>query len=212
VAPKYSLRSRLVASFLGLLPVWEFSCVRIPILRYHLRRITRATSPYRCRHGRVTPSLCSRPISFSISPPEVIVTSRRRARSVAAWYAQVGLGHSIGLGYVILTLRELSDCRSRGSRHERAPRSLRSLASSRVVTSPASTTAEHRVRVRDTSGRRPRRPRAGRRRPLYARPDAPRDLAAFFRWPPGLLRHPRAAAVGRGRLKGIRGSLKAGEG
>ncbi len=41
-------------------------------------------------------------------PPELIVASRRRARSVAAWYAQAGMGHSIGLGYVVLTLRELS--------------------------------------------------------------------------------------------------------
>lgn len=41
-------------------------------------------------------------------PPDVVVASRRRARSVAAWYAQVGMGHSIGLGYLVLTLRELS--------------------------------------------------------------------------------------------------------
>lgn len=41
-------------------------------------------------------------------PPEVVVTSRRRARSQAAWYAEAGMGHSIGLGYLVLTLRELS--------------------------------------------------------------------------------------------------------
>jgi len=41
-------------------------------------------------------------------PPDGVVASRRRARSVAAWYAQAGMGHSIGLGYVVLTLRELS--------------------------------------------------------------------------------------------------------
>lgn len=41
-------------------------------------------------------------------PPDVVVTSRRRARSQAAWYAEATMGHSIGLGYVVLTLRELS--------------------------------------------------------------------------------------------------------
>lgn len=41
-------------------------------------------------------------------PPDAVVASRRRARSVAAWYAQAGMGHSVGLGYVVLTLRELS--------------------------------------------------------------------------------------------------------
>jgi transcriptional regulator with XRE-family HTH domain len=41
-------------------------------------------------------------------PPEIVVTSRRRARSVAAWYADAAMGHSIGLGYLVLTLRELS--------------------------------------------------------------------------------------------------------
>ena len=34
--------------------------------------------------------------------------ARRRARSQAAWYAQAGMGHSIGLGYLVLTLRELA--------------------------------------------------------------------------------------------------------
>ena len=42
------------------------------------------------------------------APPEIVVTSRRRARSVAAWYANAAMGHSIGLGYLVLTLRELS--------------------------------------------------------------------------------------------------------
>jgi transcriptional regulator with XRE-family HTH domain len=41
-------------------------------------------------------------------PPEAVVAARRRARSVAAWYAQAGMGHSVGLGYVVLTLRELA--------------------------------------------------------------------------------------------------------
>jgi len=41
-------------------------------------------------------------------PPEIVVTSRRRARSAAAWYADTAMGHSIGLGYLVLTLRELS--------------------------------------------------------------------------------------------------------
>ena len=41
-------------------------------------------------------------------PPEIVVSSRRRARSVAAWYADAAMGHSIGLGYLVLTLRELS--------------------------------------------------------------------------------------------------------
>jgi transcriptional regulator with XRE-family HTH domain len=40
--------------------------------------------------------------------PDAVVTARRRARSVAAWYAQAGMGHSIGLGYLVLTLRELA--------------------------------------------------------------------------------------------------------
>ena len=42
------------------------------------------------------------------APPELVVTSRRRARSQAAWYADAAMRHSIGLGYVVLTLRELS--------------------------------------------------------------------------------------------------------
>lgn len=41
-------------------------------------------------------------------PPEAVVTTRRRTRSVPAWYAHAGMGHSIGLGYLILTLRELA--------------------------------------------------------------------------------------------------------
>jgi transcriptional regulator with XRE-family HTH domain len=48
------------------------------------------------------------PTHSRYEPPEIIVDSRRRARSVAAWYAQVGQGHSIVLGYLVLTLRELS--------------------------------------------------------------------------------------------------------
>jgi hypothetical protein len=48
------------------------------------------------------------PSQSRYEPPEIVVTSRRRARSVAAWYAQAGMGHSIGLGYLVLTLRELS--------------------------------------------------------------------------------------------------------
>jgi len=31
-------------------------------------------------------------------------TTPRRTRSVPAWYAHAGMGHSIGLGYLILTL------------------------------------------------------------------------------------------------------------
>jgi DNA-binding XRE family transcriptional regulator len=41
-------------------------------------------------------------------PPDLVVTSRRRARSQAAWYAEATMGQSIGIGYLILTLRELS--------------------------------------------------------------------------------------------------------
>jgi len=40
--------------------------------------------------------------------PDAVVTERRRARSLAAWYAQAGMGHAIGLGYLELTLRELA--------------------------------------------------------------------------------------------------------
>jgi transcriptional regulator with XRE-family HTH domain len=48
------------------------------------------------------------PSQFGYGSPEAIVKARRRARSVAAWYAQAGMGHSIGLGYLVLTLRELA--------------------------------------------------------------------------------------------------------
>ena len=47
------------------------------------------------------------PSQSRYDPPEA-VTTRRWARSVPAWYAHAGMGHSIGLGYLILTLRELA--------------------------------------------------------------------------------------------------------
>ena len=40
--------------------------------------------------------------------PETVTTTRHRVRSVPAWNAHAGMGHSIGLGYLILTLRELT--------------------------------------------------------------------------------------------------------
>jgi transcriptional regulator with XRE-family HTH domain len=41
-------------------------------------------------------------------PPDRVVALRRRHRSRGAWYADGGTGHSIGLGYLVLTMREIS--------------------------------------------------------------------------------------------------------
>ena len=40
-------------------------------------------------------------------PPTSVVVDRRTRRSQGAWYAGA-MGHSIGLGYLVLTLREIS--------------------------------------------------------------------------------------------------------
>lgn len=48
------------------------------------------------------------PSHFRYDPPEFVTGARRPKRSTAAWYAQGELGHSIGLGYLILTLREMA--------------------------------------------------------------------------------------------------------
>jgi transcriptional regulator with XRE-family HTH domain len=48
------------------------------------------------------------PSHFRYDPPRFVTGARRPKRSTAAWYAQGELGHSIGLGYLILTLREMA--------------------------------------------------------------------------------------------------------
>src|SRR5688500_1649627 len=82
--------------------------------------------------ARDTEPLQPIPSRSRYEPPEVVVTSRRRARSQAAWYAEAGMGHSIGLGYLVLTLVSFQDSLSRSSRRARARRNLPSLASSRA--------------------------------------------------------------------------------
>ena len=134
------------------------------------------------------------------APPELVVTSRRRARSQAAWYANAAMGHSIGLGYLVLTLRELSGL-SQSRLAKRADLATGDRSSRVGPSRPERQHAsEDRIGVRDASGRRAGRPGARCGRPVHARPDAPRDPAAVLGRPPGLLRHPRAATMGRRRL------------
>lgn len=48
------------------------------------------------------------PSRSGYDPPGSVVASRRPRRSQGAWYAAPPMGHSIGLGYLVLTLREIS--------------------------------------------------------------------------------------------------------
>src|SRR5688500_18075774 len=48
------------------------------------------------------------PSQFRYGPPASVAESRRPKRSTPPWYAPPGIGHSIGIGYVVLTLRELA--------------------------------------------------------------------------------------------------------
>lgn len=48
------------------------------------------------------------PSQFRYGPPPSVAASRRPKRSTPPWYAPPGIGHSIGLSYVVLTLRELA--------------------------------------------------------------------------------------------------------
>ena len=143
-------------------------------------------------------------------PPDAVVASRRRARSVAAWYAQAGMGHSVGLGYVVLTLRELSGLsQSRlAARASTSQPAIARLESGRHV--PSVNTL---LKIASACGmhRRPRRSQARRGRPLHARPDAPRDPAAVLGRPSGLLRHPRASALDRRRMSRSTAARSVGE-
>jgi len=110
-------------------------------------------------------------------PPDLVVTSRRRARSQAARYAEASMGHSIGLGYLVLTLRELSGLsQSRlAARAGMSQPAIARLESGRHVPSVntllkiAAACGMHLVvGLAD--------PPARCGRPLHARPDAPRVL------------------------------------
>lgn len=47
------------------------------------------------------------PSQSRYEPPALVVASRRPHRSDRIWYANAAIGHSIGLGYLVLTIREI---------------------------------------------------------------------------------------------------------
>jgi hypothetical protein len=99
------------------------------------------------------------PSQLRYGPPASVAESRRPKRSTPPCYAPPGIGHSIGLGYVVLTLRELAGLsqdrlahRSRTSQPGDRPPGVRTTGSQREHAHQA------RLGVRDAPRRGPSRP------------------------------------------------------
>jgi hypothetical protein len=169
-------------------------------------------SPYRCRHGHARPNPCSR--SHLILGMSHLTSSWLR---VAA-HARSRLGtrkREWGIRSASATWR--SRCvNSRGLSQSRlaaragtSQPAIARLGSGRHV--PSVITLLKRIIVWVASGGRPRRSGARGGRPVHARSDAPRDLAAFLGRSSRLLRHPRASALDRRRMSRTTASRSVGE-